>query len=128
MQRIRYGLFAHDEVKDAAKSLLLKNLKWIYLYATRKLHKLLSKDNFKEHIDTVASLYDKAKDKIDNNEHIDAVKFFHLAGKKVMNSIVAYEVFEYFKSSFELLHDLGISLWVNHQCALQCCKICLLAE
>jgi len=59
--------FAHDQVKDAAKLLLSKNLKRIYLYAIRKLYKLLSEDDFKENIDTIASLYDKVKDKIDEH-------------------------------------------------------------
>ena len=103
--------FAYDQVKDAAKLLLPKNPKRIYLCATRSLHKLLSEDNFKEHIDTVASLYDKAKDKIDDNEHIDVAKFFHFAHEKAMNSIAACEAFEYFKSSFELLHD---NAWETH--------------
>ena len=124
--------FAHDQVKHAAQTLLPKDPKKIHLYAARKLHTLLSSDDLKENIDTVVSLFDRAKDIIEDDERLDVAKLFLLAGEKAMDSIAPYEAFEYFKSSVQLLdkdswknlYELTIEVYCNAAKSAYCLTNC----
>ena len=99
------GCFAHDQVKDAAKSFLPEDPKKVYLHVARKLRMYSSAGDLKENIDTVANLFDRAKDIIDKEERLDVANLFLLAGEKAMTSCATDVAFDYFKSSVQLLEE-----------------------
>merc|ERR1712194_914497 len=74
--------FAHDQLQLAAKSLLPRDPKPIYLYVARKLCNSVSKDEFRNNICLIAHLYHSAKDLINDDERFKVAELFKMAGEK----------------------------------------------
>ena len=102
--------FAHDNIQEAAYSLLPENPKEILLYIGKKLWKLLSKEELYENIFMVVKLITGALDLLeDQEERLQILDLYIKAGDKAMKSTAFPQAFEYYYESGMKL--LGEECW-----------------
>ena len=103
--------FAHDQIQQAAYSLLPDNPLQIFLYVGKKMLANLAGEKLNEHIFVVVNLLYRAIDIMDDQtERHDAAKLFMLAGENAMTSTAFERAFKYFKGGIKLLSQDGWEL------------------
>jgi len=98
--------FAHDNIQEAAYSLLPDNPEIMLFYIGKKLWTLLAKRELHENIFTVAKFINSGADMVkDKEERSRIVRLFIVAGDKAMKSTAFHQSFEYFEAGRRLLGE-----------------------
>ena len=113
--------FVHDQVQLAAKSLLPKDPKPIYMYIARKLLKNFTKSEFADNICFLAHLFRASKNLIKDNERLNIAELMQAGGELEMISLSYDQALQYFETGIELLdencwkenHELSVKIHCN---------------
>ena len=119
--------FVHDQIQEAAFSLLPADPRQIFLYIGQKLWALYSKNELIENIFVVIHLLNYAKDLITDQEQRSKVaELFLLAGNRAITSTAFTQACEYLEAGINMLgencwefkYDLSLKL---HDAAAKMC-------
>merc|ERR1711920_1099112 len=96
--------FAHDQVQQAALSLLPKDYEKVMFYLGIKLWKSFSGENLYDNIFTIANLLQHAVDLVDDQEERAQISLLFLeAGKVSMSSTAFGEALRFFDTGTRLI-------------------------
>ena len=98
--------FVHDNMQEAAYSLLSENSKEILLCIGKKSQKLLSKEELYEIIFIVIKLISYSLELLEDQEDkLQIVDLHILAGDRALKTTALAKAFEYFESGIKLLDE-----------------------
>lgn len=115
---LSYYRFAHDQIQEAAVSLLSEDRSELLYYIGKKLCLVFTREELDANIFTVVGILCYAKNMIkDQGERYKIAKLCMRAGKKAMAMTAFEQSFDYFQTGIKLLAN---DCWVTHYRLSKC--------